>query len=422
MQGTYRAAREAVDVALTGADLVREGAADVFVLCRPPGHHAEHDRMGGFCYFNNAVVAAHRLSGDGRVAILDVDYHHGNGSQHLTYTRDDILYVSLHADPRFAYPGFSGHANERGRGAGLGFNLNLPLPPHMRIDAYLEELDRACEAIAAFDPRTLVVSLGFDTHREDPIAILGLWSEDFGRVAERIASLGRPRLHVLEGGYALEPAGRVGGCLCTGAGGRGDGRVAVAAKRPAQPRLHATRIVDFGPGSVSRGSYRCDTGGRRSCRPASTRETRMSLSIYLTFDGNCREVFRVLPVGLRRRVRDHHDVWGRPAGHGRAGGRAGPNHARVFPHRTERADGQRHRNRLRTSEGQGRQLLSLVRDPIARRDRRAVRQNLRGRDRDDAAGGYVLGGLLRARAWTSSGSTGSSTGSRGRRFSSVGRR
>ena len=207
MQATYRAAREAVDVALTGADLVREGAADVVALCRPPGHHAEHDRMGGFCYFNNAVAAAHRLSGDGRVAILDVDYHHGNGSQHLTYTRDDILYVSLHADPRFAYPGFSGHANERGRGAGLGFNLNLPLPPHMRIDAYLEELERGCEAIAAFDPRTVVVSLGFDTHREDPIAILGLWSEDFGRVAERIASLGRPRLHVLEGGYALSRLG-----------------------------------------------------------------------------------------------------------------------------------------------------------------------------------------------------------------------
>ena len=207
MQATYRAAREAVDVALTGADLVREGAADVVALCRPPGHHAEHDRMGGFCYFNNAVAAANRLSGDGRVAILDVDYHHGNGSQHLTYTRDDILYVSLHADPRFAYPGFSGHANERGRGAGLGFNLNLPLPPHMAIDAYLEELERGCEAIAAFDPRTVVVSLGFDTHREDPIAILGLWSEDFGRVAERIASLGRPRLHVLEGGYALSRLG-----------------------------------------------------------------------------------------------------------------------------------------------------------------------------------------------------------------------
>ena len=207
MQATYRAAREAVDVALTGADLVREGAADVFALCRPPGHHAEHNRMGGFCYFNNAVAAAHRLSGDGRVAILDVDYHHGNGTQHLTYTRDDILYVSLHADPRFAYPGFSGHANERGRGAGLGFNLNLPLPPHMAIDAYLEELERGCEAIAAFDPRTVVVSLGFDTHREDPIAILGLWSEDFGRVAERIASLGRPRLHVLEGGYALSRLG-----------------------------------------------------------------------------------------------------------------------------------------------------------------------------------------------------------------------
>ena len=207
MQATYRAAREAVDVALTGADLVRGGTVDAFALCRPPGHHAEHDRMGGFCYFNNAVVAANLLSGDGRVAILDVDYHHGNGSQHLAYTRDDILYVSLHADPRFAYPGFSGHANERGRGAGVGFNLNLPLPPHMQIDAYMDVLDRGCEAIAKFDPRALVVSLGFDTHREDPIAVLGLYSEDFGRLAERIAGLGTPRLHVLEGGYALNRLG-----------------------------------------------------------------------------------------------------------------------------------------------------------------------------------------------------------------------
>ncbi len=207
MQATYGAAREAVDVALTGADLVRQGARDAFALCRPPGHHAEHDRMGGFCYFNNAVVAANLLSGDGRVAILDVDYHHGNGSQHLTYARDDILYVSLHADPRFAYPGFSGHANERGRGAGEGYNLNLPLPPHMGIDAYMDVLDRGCEAIAKFDPQALVVSLGFDTHREDPIAVLGLYSEDFGQVAERIASLGTPRLHVLEGGYALNRLG-----------------------------------------------------------------------------------------------------------------------------------------------------------------------------------------------------------------------
>ena len=182
--------------------------------------------MGGFCYFNNAVVAAHRLSGDGRVAILDVDYHHGNGSQHLTYTRDDILYVSLHADPRFAYPGFSGHANERGtRRRRLGFNLNLPLPPHMGIDAYMEVLDRGCEAIAEFDPRTLVVSLGFDTHREDPIAILGLYSEDFGRVAERIASLGTPRLHVLEGGYALDRLGESAVAYVQGlAGGPNDGQ------------------------------------------------------------------------------------------------------------------------------------------------------------------------------------------------------
>ena len=207
MQATYRAAREAVDVALTGADLVREGAADVFALCRPPGHHAEHDRMGGFCYFNNAVAAAHRLSGDGRVAILDVDYHHGNGSQHLTYDRGDILYASLHADPRWAYPGFSGTAVERGSGDGEGLNHNFPLWPGTTIDAYAGPLVDACERIAAFAPARLIVSLGFDTHADDPIASFSLRSEDFGRIATEIAALDIPTLHVLEGGYALARLG-----------------------------------------------------------------------------------------------------------------------------------------------------------------------------------------------------------------------
>ncbi len=220
-RATYRAAREAVDIALTGVDVMRQGAGDVFALCRPPGHHAEHARMGGFCYFNNAVIAAHALSAGGRAALLDVDYHHGNGSQHLTYERADVLYVSLHADPRYAYPGFSGAADERGRGAGQGFNLNLPLPPHTRIEAYLDALDRACGAIADFDPRALVVSLGFDTHEEDPIAILGLTSQDFGRVAERIAALPVPRLHVLEGGYALH---RLGESAAAYVQGLADGR------------------------------------------------------------------------------------------------------------------------------------------------------------------------------------------------------
>ncbi len=209
MRATYRAARSAVDVAVTGAALVKSGAPHVFALCRPPGHHAEHDRMGGFCYFNNAVIAAHKLLPAGRVAILDVDYHHGNGSQHLTYDRGDILYVSLHADPRWAYPGFSGTAAERGSGEGEGLNHNYPLWPGTTIDDYAATLADACERIAAFAPATLVVSLGFDTHADDPIASFALRSEDFARIGAEIDALDLPALHVLEGGYALA---RLGEC------------------------------------------------------------------------------------------------------------------------------------------------------------------------------------------------------------------
>lgn len=209
MHDTYRAARAAVAVAVTGATLVTAGAPHVFVLCRPPGHHAEYDRMGGFCYLNNAVIAAHQLLPAGRVAILDVDYHHGNGSQHLTYERADILYVSLHADPSFAYPGFSGKRDEQGSGVGEGFNHNFPLPPRTAIDAYEAALSEACERIAEFGPARLVVSLGFDTHADDPIAMFALRSEDFARVAAPIAGLSLPTLHVLEGGYALA---RLGAC------------------------------------------------------------------------------------------------------------------------------------------------------------------------------------------------------------------
>ena len=207
MRATYRAARSAADVAVTGAALVSSGAPHVLALCRPPGHHAEHDRMGGFCYFNNAVIAAHELLAGGRVAILDVDYHHGNGSQHLTYDRRDILYVSLHADPRWAYPGFSGTAVERGSGEGEGFNHNYPLWPGTAIDDFAATLSNACERIAAFAPARLVVSLGFDIHADDPIASFALRSEDFARIGAEIAALDIPTLHVLEGGYALARLG-----------------------------------------------------------------------------------------------------------------------------------------------------------------------------------------------------------------------
>ena len=207
MRATYAAACSAVDVGLTGAELLAGGAPTVIALCRPPGHHAEQARMGGFCYFNNAVIAAHRLTADGRVAILDIDYHHGNGSQHLTYHRADVLYVSLHADPSYAYPGFSGRADEKGEGQGEGFNHNFPLPPHTAIDGYLRALGPACDIIAEYAPAYLIVSLGFDTHEEDPIGVMDLKSEDFGRLGECIAQLNAPALHVLEGGYALNRLG-----------------------------------------------------------------------------------------------------------------------------------------------------------------------------------------------------------------------
>ena len=207
MQGTYAAARSAVDVALTAAGHVADARRMAIALCRPPGHHAEHSRMGGFCYLNNAMIAAHRLSHEGHVAVLDIDYHHGNGTQQLAYARADVLYVSLHADPRFAYPGFSGRTDERGSGDGEGYNHNFPLPPRTTIEPYLVALDRACAIISDYAPSSLIVSVGFDTHEADPIATFGLHSDDFGRIGERIRGLDLPMLHVLEGGYALDVLG-----------------------------------------------------------------------------------------------------------------------------------------------------------------------------------------------------------------------
>ncbi|TMB49550.1 MAG: hypothetical protein E6J50_07695, partial [Chloroflexi bacterium] len=147
--GTYAAARAAVDVALTAADIVLDGESLAYGLCRPPGHHAAQAMYGGYCFFNNAAIVAEHLAGAGatRVAILDVDYHHGNGTQQIFWERGDVLYVSLHADPARAFPYFSGHADETGGGPGQGFNRNFPLPPGTRVDAYSAALDEACATI-----------------------------------------------------------------------------------------------------------------------------------------------------------------------------------------------------------------------------------------------------------------------------------
>ena len=208
--GTYAAARAAVDVALTAMDLVLAGEELAYALCRPPGHHAARAMYGGYCFFNNAAIVAEHLVGGGasRVAILDVDYHHGNGTQQIFWDRSDVLYVSLHADPARAFPYFSGHADEVGGGIGKGFNRNFPLAARTEIQAYGAALERACAIVDDFAPDApLVVSLGFDTFERDPIADLALTTEDYARVGSIIAALGRRTVLIQEGGYAIDAIG-----------------------------------------------------------------------------------------------------------------------------------------------------------------------------------------------------------------------
>ena len=265
--GTYRAARAAADVALTGAALLLEGERAAYALCRPPGHHAGSDMCGGYCFLNNAAIAAeYLLHADDRrpttddrppttdqpaiqrapsplhpftpsplhpftpspahppspiparplryacppspsVAILDIDFHHGNGTQQIFYERDDVLFVSIHADPARHYPYFSGYADERGAGAGLGYNLNLPLEAGVTNGRFLEVLEQALAAVTRFTPRFLVLSAGFDTFGGDPIADFALTAEVYPAIGRRIAALGLPTLVVQEGGYAVAALG-----------------------------------------------------------------------------------------------------------------------------------------------------------------------------------------------------------------------
>src|SRR3990170_2124760 len=209
VDGTYAASRSAVDVALSAADLVLGGERFVYGLCRPPGHHAARSMMGGYCYFNNAAIAAEALARrtGGRVAILDVDYHHGNGTQQIFYARGDVLYVSLHGDPDRAYPYFAGFAEETGAGAGEGANVNLPLPEGCSNEEYLASLDHGLEAIAGFGGSTLVVSLGIDTYGRDPICDLALTTEAYHEVGRRVTALGRTTIVLQEGGYFVPHLG-----------------------------------------------------------------------------------------------------------------------------------------------------------------------------------------------------------------------
>jgi acetoin utilization deacetylase AcuC-like enzyme len=207
--GTWESAYWSAQTALTALAGLLAGEPAAFALCRPPGHHAGRDYLGGYCYLNNAAIAAEaaRAAGRERVAILDVDYHHGNGTQDIFYARGDVLFVSIHADPRMDYPYYWGHEDEAGAGAGDGATLNLPLPRGADLAAYLPALDRALARIAGFAPELLVVSYGADTFAGDPISHFRLETPDYAALARRIAALGLPSLIVMEGGYAVSALG-----------------------------------------------------------------------------------------------------------------------------------------------------------------------------------------------------------------------
>jgi acetoin utilization deacetylase AcuC-like enzyme len=211
-----------VDVALTTADLVLDGAPMAYGLCRPPGHHTARSMYGGYCFLNNAAIAADaiaRRTGE-RVAILDVDYHHGNGSQQIFWRRGDVRYVSIHADPDGDYPYYLGRADETGEGDGAGENLNLPLPPGTTDADYLAAVDRACEAIAAAPGSIIVVSLGFDTYGLDPIGTFALTTAVYHEVGRRVAARGRRRVILQEGGYHRPSLGENARAWLRGAEGR----------------------------------------------------------------------------------------------------------------------------------------------------------------------------------------------------------
>ena len=216
--GTWEGAILSKDVALSGAELLlnengveteRSTMKGVFSLCRPPGHHAAFDMFGGYCFLNNSAIAAQwfRDNGIERVAILDVDFHHGNGTQDIFYKREDVLCLSLHGDPRVAFPYFTGYAEEIGKDAGTGTTFNYPLPPGTQFEAWCDKLKESLTKIDQFGAEVLVVSLGVDTFENDPISFFKLQSDDFLSIGKLIANLTLPTLFVMEGGYDIKELG-----------------------------------------------------------------------------------------------------------------------------------------------------------------------------------------------------------------------
>ena len=203
--GTWEAAYWSAQSALSGADELLGGAQRAYAMSRPPGHHARRDAAGGFCYLNNAAIAAEALrSRFNRVAILDPDMHHGQGIQEIFYERDDVLYISIHGDTTNFYPVVSGHEQERGKGAGYGYNINMPMPHGSPESTFFERMDEAEQAINLYEPEVLVVSLGFDIYEQDPQAKVSVSNGGFRQLGEQIKRMNLPVLVVQEGGYYLE--------------------------------------------------------------------------------------------------------------------------------------------------------------------------------------------------------------------------
>ena len=208
-EGTWEAVKASADVALSARKAVQGGERAAFALCRPPGHHASADQLGGYCFINNAAVSAQAFLDDGakRVAILDVDFHHGNGTQSIFYNRSDVFTVSLHGNPDYAFPHFLGFEDETGEGEGEGFNLNLCYDPGTPFSEWQKGLELACQRIADYKPDALVVALGVDTFEGDPISFFKLTSKDYLTMGARIEQLGLSTLFTMEGGYDVDAIG-----------------------------------------------------------------------------------------------------------------------------------------------------------------------------------------------------------------------